>query len=96
MRGVFGFQIVVDEDDEGEREGFLGEDVDGLFDVVVEDAEVGLAEVGNELAILVFYGDREDDEVGVDGDFGLGVGLGRFCGWRLLRRDCGSGCRRGR
>src|ERR1700676_3054590 len=33
---VLGFEVVVDEDDEREREGFGGEDVDGLLDVLIE------------------------------------------------------------
>ena len=72
--GVFGSEVVVNENDEREREGFLGEDIDGLLDVVVENVEFGLAKVGDEIALLVLDGDGEDDEVGVYGDFVLGVG----------------------
>src|ERR1700730_4050941 len=42
LGGLLGFDVVVDKNNEGEREGFDGEDVDGLLDIIVEDLEVGL------------------------------------------------------
>jgi hypothetical protein len=41
LGGVLGLEVVIDEDDERKRESFGGEDVDGLFDVLVEDAKIG-------------------------------------------------------
>ena len=71
--GVFVLQVVVDQDDHRERKGFGGEDVDVLLDVILEDAELVAAEVRDEFAAVVLDGDGEDDEVGINGDTGLGV-----------------------
>src|ERR1700729_2427550 len=60
LSGLFGFQVVVDEDDERKREGFCGEDVHGLFHIVVEYAEVGFLKVGNEFAELILNGDGKN------------------------------------
>ena len=44
--------------------------VEGLLDVAVEDAKVGLLQVGNEIAELIFNGDGKDHEIGIDANFG--------------------------
>src|ERR1700676_3736516 len=88
LRGVFVFEVVVDEDDHGERERFGGEDLDALFDVVLEDAKFVFAKVGHEVAGAILDGNGENDEAGIDGDPGLGVTQGRglrLSRWRLRR-----------
>ena len=88
LGGVFGFEVVVNQHDERERKRFDGEKINGLFDLAVEDAEVGLLQVGDEFAELVLYGDRENDEVGVDANSCLG-----FAGlWGVVLRVLGRGC----
>ena len=88
LSGLFGFQVVVDEDDERKWEGLCGEDIHGLFHVVVEYAEVGFLEVGDELAELIFHGDGKNDQVGVDAYFGLGVARSRGGRCRLALGGC--------
>lgn len=94
LLGVFGLEIVVEEDDDGERECFGGEKFEALFDVVIKDAEFVAGEVGDEMAVAVFYGDRQKDVVHVEFQSGLAVGriLLIHGNLRILRwRSSGSG-----
>jgi len=68
--GVLRFQIVVDENDHRERKGFRSENFGGLFDVIVEDAKLVFLKIGDKIAPAVFGSDREDNEIGIDADFG--------------------------
>src|ERR1700731_3005883 len=72
--GVFVLQVVVDEDDHGERKGLGGEDVDALLDVILEDAKFVATQVRHEFAGVAFDGDGQNDEIGIYGNAGLGVG----------------------
>ena len=87
--GVLRFEVVVEQDDYGQRKGFGREKLDALFDVVVEDAKFVASKIGNETALAVFYGDREKNVVYGEFQRGLAVGLilvgGRLCVLRLDR-----------
>src|SRR6266550_74979 len=73
--GIHRFQIVVDEDDQRERKSFGSENVNGLFNVVVVDAELFPMKIRNEIAVTIFGSHREDDEIGIDTDLGSGFAL---------------------
>src|SRR5208283_1829280 len=92
---VLAFQVVVNQDDHGDRIGFGGKRGDLLLDIVIKNAEFVLAEVGYQVAAAVFYRDRDDHRLGDDLDLRWSLALGRGLrglrrGWRLGR---GGGCR---
>jgi hypothetical protein len=84
LLGVFGFEVVVKQDHNREREGFRGEKFHTLFDIVIEDAEFVAGEVGNKTAFAVFYGDRQ--KYVVYGKFQGSLAVGRVL---LIRGDLG-------
>src|SRR5260221_6103089 len=84
LLGVFGFEIVVEQHDDGERESFRGEKLQALFDTVIEDAEFGAGEVGDQTALAVLDGNGEQDVVYGKFQGGLAVG-----GGLLIRRNTG-------
>jgi hypothetical protein len=84
LLGIFGFEVVVKQDDDGEREGFRGEKFQALFDTVIEDAKLAAGEVGDQAAVAVLDGDGEKDVVYGKLQGGLAVGRGL-----LIRRNLG-------
>jgi len=56
--------------------GIVGEAGDGLLLAVLEDGEVGLRQVGNQSAALLFAdGEEHVDQIDVDADGGLRLGM---------------------
>src|SRR5215475_4673881 len=49
---VLAFEIVVDQDDQGERHGLDGKAGDLLLDIVLEDAELIPTKIGNQTAVM--------------------------------------------
>jgi len=82
--GAAGF----DDDGESERLGVgVVFDGDGLWRAVVGEGEVFSVETEDDVAVATGDEDRDHDEVGADGEFGLRRGL---C-WGGLRRGWGRG-----
>lgn len=103
LLSIFGLEIVIEEDNDGERESFGGKEFEALFDVVVENAEFVASKIGDEMAVTVLHGDREEDVVHVEFQGGLAVGrillIGGNLGILFRRRgglgilsDLGDGC----
>ncbi len=63
LRGLLLRQIVVDEDNRRKRDGLGIERDDWPLDIVFENAEVALGKVTHQLAVRIFHGDRDDDDV---------------------------------
>ncbi len=76
LLGGLGGHVVIDEQHGRERRAIGGKHVDALLDVVFEDAELVLAEVGGQPTGGVFHGDRNEDEIGTDANGALGIGEG--------------------
>src|SRR5215467_9050411 len=74
LPGVLRFQIVVQQDDRGEGERFRGKIFHPLLHLVVENAEIGACQVGNQAPGPVLYRDRQDHKVHVDTERALAVG----------------------
>lgn len=72
---VFGFEVIIEQDDDGEREGFRGEKFQALFDVIIENAKFAAGQVGDEPALAVLDGDGQKNVV--YGKFQGGLAVGR-------------------
>src|SRR6201984_2020557 len=83
LLGVFGFEVVVEQDDNRERESFRGEKFEALFDVVIENAEFAAGEVSDETAFTILYGDGQKHVVYGKFQGGLTVGGGLLTRWSL-------------
>jgi len=57
LRGVFGFEVVVDEDNQGKRKASAVKMSMDCSTFSSKHAEVGLFEVGDQFAELIFNGD---------------------------------------
>jgi hypothetical protein len=72
---IIGFQIIVDKDNQREGKGFRRENIDGLFGVVVEYSKFLLLKFGNQISVPIFHCYGQDDQVGINPDFGLSLTL---------------------
>jgi len=81
LRGIFGFEVVVDEHHQGEGKSFHGENIEGLLDLAVENSKVLLLQIRHQIAKLILYRDGKHDEVRVDADLrSLVAGCTRWAG----------------
>src|SRR2546422_1165456 len=60
LAGVLGFQVVIDEHDHGQGKSFGAEKNNSLFDVVFENAEFFLAQVGDQATGAILHNDRHN------------------------------------
>lgn len=97
LAGVFGLEVIVNENDQRERESLDGEVENLLFDIVLKHAEFVFAKIGYQSTLAVLDGYGQNDKGGIQDDSGGhigGEGLRRTAGlrrWQLRLRWLGEG-----
>ena len=70
-----GFQIVIDEHNKRERESLGSENIDRLFNLVIENSKLMLLKVRNQLTVAIFDSYRQDYQIRIDGYLSLSLTL---------------------